>query len=101
MWSVYERVGQQRQRTNNYAEAAHRRVQCELRMDHPTIWALIDGLRKVQKGRDALYEGLVGGREPPQKLKKYRDADTRISRIVANFGAYNVLDYLRGLAHNL
>ena len=79
MWSVHERVEQHLQRINNYAGAAHRRVQCELRVDHPTIWALIDDLRKIQKGRDAFHEGLVTGRPPPVKMRKYRDADDRIS----------------------
>ncbi len=52
MWNVYDRVLNDQDRTNNHAEAAHRRVQTELGMDHPTIWKLIDGLQKVQKGRE-------------------------------------------------
>ncbi|KAK4880957.1 hypothetical protein RN001_004276 [Aquatica leii] len=60
-------------RTNNYVEAAHRRLQMELGVDHPTIWKLIDGLRKVQSNRDVYYEQLVAGHAPPQKLKKYRE----------------------------
>nr|CAD7570981.1 unnamed protein product [Timema californicum] len=33
-------------RTNNHAEAAHRRLGTELGMQHPTIWKCIDALRK-------------------------------------------------------
>ncbi|KAK9701824.1 Zinc knuckle [Popillia japonica] len=47
MWNFYNRTLTQQDRTNNHAEAAHR-LQRELGMDHPTIWKLIDGLRKVQ-----------------------------------------------------
>ena len=40
MWNVHNRVINHLGRTNNYAEAAHRRVQLELKTDHPTIWKL-------------------------------------------------------------
>ncbi len=70
-WSVYERTINGQARTNNFAEAAHRRLQEELGVDHPSIWKLIDGLRKVQKARDQVYEGLVRGDPPPKKRRKY------------------------------
>ena len=56
---------------NNNAEAAHHRLKNELGTHHPTIWKLIDGLRKVQKGRDVYYEKLLAGHQPQQKQKKY------------------------------
>ena len=56
-------------RTNNIAEAAHRRLKYELGTHHPTNWKLIDGLRKVQKGRDGHHEKLLAGHQPPQKQK--------------------------------
>ena len=56
-------------RTNNHAEAAHRRLQEELGMDHPNLWKLIDGLRKVQKSTDLDYQRMISG-HPPLKEKK-------------------------------
>ncbi|XP_003378788.1 conserved hypothetical protein [Trichinella spiralis] len=50
-------------------------------MAHATIWKLIESLRKVQHAGDLFYEQLVAGHQPPQKLKKLRDADERIAEI--------------------
>ncbi|KAB0800989.1 hypothetical protein PPYR_05343 [Photinus pyralis] len=98
MWSVYQRVINNQDRTNNHAEAAHRRLQVELGMNHPTLWKFITA--QVQKGRDVVYEQLVAGRTPPKKLKKYRDADSRIRRIVTDYHNRNVIAYLRGISIN-
>ncbi|XP_050512889.1 uncharacterized protein LOC126888581 [Diabrotica virgifera virgifera] len=102
LWNLYQRTMNREDRTNNYAEPAHRRLQTELGVDHPTIWKFIDSLRKVHKGRDVHYKQLVAGNLPPlKKKKKYRDADGRILRLVRNFNADgDILQYLRGLAHN-
>ena len=96
----HDRVVQHLDRTNNHAEAAHRRIQAELQMDHPTLWKFIDGLKKVQKGRDLFHEQLVAGHTPPRKLRRYRLCDERIQRIVQSYANYDIMDYLRGLAHN-
>ena len=80
MWSVYERTVNGEDRTNNYVEAAHRRLQAEFGMDHPNIWKFIDGIRAVQKGRDLVYEQFVRGDQPPVKRRKYVAADLRIRR---------------------
>ncbi|KRY40570.1 hypothetical protein T01_14132 [Trichinella spiralis] len=58
MWSMHRRVVIETNRTNNYAEAAHRRFKAELGTGHPTIWKLNESLRKVQHSRDLIYEQL-------------------------------------------
>ena len=87
-------------RTNNYVEAAHRRLQAEFGMDHPTIWKFIDGIRVVQKGRDQVYEQFLRGDQPPSKRRRYVEVDTRIRTIVQTYRERNIIEYLRGLSHN-
>jgi len=62
----------------------------------------IDGLKKVQKGRDLFHENVAAGHPipPSRKLRRYRLCDERIQRIVDNYVNYNMFDYLRGIAHN-
>lgn len=100
MWNLHERVLHNVDRTNNHSEAANRRLQNELGMDHPTIWKFIEALRNIQKGRDLYLQQIIAGHEPSQKLKKYVQADERISRLVRNFDHRNILDFLKGIAYN-
>ncbi|KAK4876031.1 hypothetical protein RN001_012453 [Aquatica leii] len=100
MWNLHERTLNGEDRTNNHAEASHRRLQTELTMDHPTIWKLIEGLKKVQKGRDVFYERLVAGNSPPKNIKKYRDVDERILRLVRDYEDRDIIEFLRVIAHN-
>lgn len=99
-WSVYTRVLTDTDRTNNHAEAAHRRLQSELSMDRPTIWKLIYSLKQIQRGRDVFFEQLAAGAEPPRKKKKYIDSDNRIKCIVMDYENRSVIEYLRGISHN-
>lgn len=100
IWSVYERVLSNRDRTNNYAEAAHRRLQIQFSCSHPTLWKFIDGLKNCQKITDQIYEEFVRGDVPPRKRTKYLLLDQRILRIVSTYSSRNIIEYLRGLAHN-
>uniref|UniRef100_A0A5S6QJM7 MADF domain-containing protein n=1 Tax=Trichuris muris TaxID=70415 RepID=A0A5S6QJM7_TRIMR len=71
IWSTYERTLEGIDRTNNFAEAANRRIRSEFGVDHPTLWRFIDCLRKVQAGRDKAYEQFVRGEAPPHKRSRY------------------------------
>ncbi|KAK0420213.1 hypothetical protein QR680_014567 [Steinernema hermaphroditum] len=101
MWNCHDRVLKNDPRTNNRAEAAHRRLQRELGADHPSIWKFIESLRKVQIGVDKSFEDMLIGRPAEQKRKKYRDADLRIRRLVDGYDEDNLLDFLHGIATNI
>ncbi len=70
-------------------------------MQHPTVWKFIKKLKAEQQHRDKVIEGLVAGRAPAPKRRKYVDLNARIVTIVNDFANRNSIDYLRGIAHNL
>lgn len=100
IWSVYTRTLAGNDRTNNHAEAAHRRMTAEFGLDHPTLFKFIKIIKKIQSGRDLIYEHFVRGDLPPAKRNKYVIADARIRNVVESFERRTIIEYLRGIAHN-
>ncbi|KAI1729457.1 hypothetical protein DdX_01698 [Ditylenchus destructor] len=103
MWSVYQRTLDGASRTNNYAEAAKRRIQSELGVCHPTLGNFILSLKKVQHGRDQQYMQWISGRRLKDKRRKYKDADKRILKILQEYqrNERTVIELLRGIAQNI
>uniref|UniRef100_A0A915DW74 Uncharacterized protein n=1 Tax=Ditylenchus dipsaci TaxID=166011 RepID=A0A915DW74_9BILA len=50
---------------------------------------------------DHSCEKCIMGHPAPKKKRIYQEADIRILALVRLFGQKNLLEYLRGLAHNL
>lgn len=99
--SVYDRVLNNDNRTNNICESAHRRLQTGLAIEKPTIWKFIEGLKFVQKAKDKVHEEFVRGDEPSKKRIKYLRADEKIKSIVlGGFVDRTPVEFLRGLAAN-
>lgn len=96
MWS--DRTLIRDSRTNNFAEAAHRRLQTEFGVKHPNLWRFVDGLKKVQHHRDMLLARFERGNSQTAKRKKYEDVDKRLFELVNNFDIHTVAGFLRGSA---
>ena len=45
-------------------------------------------------------EQYIAGQQPPVSRKVYRDTARRIEDIVKDYENRNILDFLRGIAHN-
>lgn len=102
VWSVYFRTLNGRDRTNNFAEACHRKLQLAFGsgIAHPSLWTFIENLKKVQSSYDADYERAIAGRNRASKRRRYEEADERILNKVANYNRQNLIEYLRGISHN-
>ncbi len=100
LWSCYNRTLAGEDRTNNFAEAAHRRLHTLLDVDHPSLDRVLGELKKVQKLQDHSYEQCIAGNSAPKKRKVYSEADKRILALVQLFDQRTLEEYLRGLAHN-
>ncbi|XP_003737961.1 uncharacterized protein LOC100898720 [Galendromus occidentalis] len=99
MWTVYERSLRGESRTNNYAEAAHRSLQRQFRVEHPGMLKFIDGIRSVQQSKDADLERYIAGYAADGKKNKYAENDRRILRILENVNTNTLSETLRGIAH--
>ncbi|KAE9525802.1 hypothetical protein AGLY_014028 [Aphis glycines] len=69
IWNVHDRVLNKEDRTNNNAEAANRRLNLQMAVDHSTLWAFISCLRRIQSGRDTFFRQLETGKSPPKRKK--------------------------------
>ena len=69
--------------------------------NHPTIWKFITVLQKEQGLNEAKIEQSLAGQPILPQKKKYRDAASRIKKIVETYKDIDLMDYLRGLSHNL
>ena len=99
LWYVHERVLNKEDSTNNYAEAANRRLNIQMEVDLPTLWAIISCLRRIRSGRDTFLRQLQTGKSPPKEKKKYIDLNKRIFKLISQYDNRNVISFLRGLAH--
>ena len=75
-------------------------MQAQFGVNHLNLWKFIDGLQTVHKSIDQRYEEFVSGAQAQKKRRRYQKADDRIINIVKSFNNREMIEYLRGIAHN-
>lgn len=101
-WNVYQRVLDDRARTNNSIEGWHRAFDQRVSCTHPSLRRLSEKLRKEQASFELLVEQFQAGLPLPPQKKRYRLRDARIKTIVQNYGQYEATNnFLRAIAHNI
>lgn len=100
IWNMFDRTVQELPRTNNNIEGWHRGFQSSVGGCHPNIWKFLEALKKHQALQQVALTQIMAGDEIVQR-RKYRDCARRILHIVEHYNDRHILDYLRGLAHNI
>ena len=101
LWNCFDAAKFCTSKTNNACESWHRSFNELIGASHPTIWKFLKILKGEQARNETILEQYTTGVEPPRKKKKYKDTALRIQTIVNDFENRLLLDYLRGIAHNL
>lgn len=102
LWSVHDRMELNLPRTQNKIEAWHRRLNSLIGKSHVGVYVLIDELKKEQLKVEGEIECINRGEARPAMKRLDKQREERISQIFRERGHYNdVIDWIRGLAHNL
>ena len=102
IWSVFIRVLEGFQRTNNNLEGWHNRMRPRMRETQFNVYDFIGMLRTEARDKDGLVEQMRGGARPPVCSARVRERNARILAIVEDIDNphRNRLQYLRAIARN-
>jgi len=100
MWNCYNDVVMDFPRTTNAVEGWHHAFNTRLGSHHTTVWKFINFLNKEQGLQEAKIEKINLGEINPDKKRKFKDLDKRLKNVVQNYDYTNLLNYLKGIAHN-
>lgn len=101
LWNSFDAVLQDLPKTNNSVEGWHRGFSELIGANHPTIWKFIDALKTEQNMNEMKIEQYIAGQLPNPSRRVYKDTAERIKNIVNDYTNRPLLDYLRGIGHNL
>ena len=101
MWSIHERVVNNLPRTNNNVEGWHRHMQANISAYHPNFWHFLIILRREQALNEVAITQMLAGEPAPKQRPKYRAISQRLQTIVADYDNRPILEFLRGIAHNI
>ena len=68
---------------------------------HPNLWRFLEILKREQCLNDVVINQILGGHAPEPQRRQYAQASARVLHIVRDFNNRPILDYLRGIAHNI
>ncbi|CAF3659895.1 unnamed protein product [Rotaria socialis] len=98
-WSMFHRTTQSLMRTNNSAEAYHRRINAIFQCSHPTLWVFLQKLIDEQNATHADIVHIRSGQVPKSKNKNER-FEKRLLHLISN-PHQNILTQLDSIANNI
>ena len=82
-WNMFHRTSQSLMRTNNSAEAYHRRINSIFQCSHPTLWVFLQKLIDEQNATHADIVHIKSGQVPKTKKSNER-FEKRLLHLIAN-----------------
>ena len=101
LWNMYNQTLDDLLRTNNAVEGWHHSFQANVGAYHPNFWKFIDILKREQNLTQVNIAQARAGHQPELQLRRYLDSNQRIKNIVQDYHNRDIMQYLRGLAHNI
>ena len=88
-------------RTNNHIEGWHRHMQSNVGAYHPNLRTFLGVLRREQALNEVVMTQMSADEPAPPQRGKYKAITQRLTTLVATYENRPLLDYLRGIAHNI
>ena len=101
LWSVYDSIELGIPRTQNNVEAWHRRWGTLVSKSHVGVYTIIQEFQKEQQWVEVQIENVLRGQQRPKQKKSIIDREKRIMTIFNDKENRTVMDFLRGIAHNI
>ena len=101
LWTVTDNIEYEFPRTQNSVEAWHRRWEILVGGAHVSIFKIIEEIQKEQNRVELEIESIIRGLPRVLSKKKDRERESRIQLIYNDQDNRTVMDFLRGIAHNL
>lgn len=101
IWSVTDNIEYAFPRTQNSVEAWHRRWETLVGNAHIGVFKIINEIQKEQNQVQLNIESILRGAPRPLQRKKDREHESRIQRIYNDRNNRTLMEFLRGIAHNL
>ncbi|CAF1040298.1 unnamed protein product [Didymodactylos carnosus] len=99
LWNMHQRTINHSMRTNNSAEAWHRRLNSVIQCQHPSLWIFIESIQKEENYIHCQIVKINAGQNS-NPSKKYMDYGKRLKQLLLAPHP-TVLKQLEGLARNL
>ena len=101
LWSVYDLIQNNYPRTQNVVEGWHQRWLTLIGKRHVGVYTIIAEMQKEQHQTYLQAESILCGEPSPYKRKHQIDRENRILNVFNNRDDYTLIDYLRGISHNI
>ena len=99
IWCQFENAKEVRQKTNNAVEGWHRAIKGSLGYVHPTIFKLIDFLRREKSAAENKLISLQAGKEFPKNARYQKNA-LRIKNFLEGYQSNRIELALNGFPKN-